>query len=338
MTAPQDIVGTGVFSPKLRQSAIVRRQISQGSTGYLGLEVRGPAGLIEPTTIKLRVFRKNDFDTYNQTDAVGELILEVPFADIEVDSPGRYYFQLDGTLTATIANLTAIWVYEVDGKTYSYTDHLTVQEYMPTYEALRPFEKAIVQQVSWMFGDLFDSTEGGPNLIENFQTHYSNERMAQLMGPAFNWLNFTGQPILNWGPGYVEGSVVTGQGYEAFLQMGLYLEVLKHFMRSYVEQPDFKNMAVTYTDRRDYLQRWKTIYDTEKPEYDKMLKLAKRKLMNLTGGALLVAGGMYGSANGLFMYGMYAAQVRSMRFLPASFAISYVNPNLTSGPWAGKGN
>lgn len=337
MTSPMDITGTGAYSPKLEQASIVRKQVSQGGSGYIGLEIRGDDGLVDPTNITLRVFRKDDFETYNQTNALGEQIAEPDETLILKESVGRYYFELGPDLTASRGNLTAIWMYQVDGKPFSYTDHLTVIEPMPEYEALRDYEKAVVQQVSWMFGDLFDSTEGGSNLTENFQTHFTYNRIAQLLHISVNRMNFTGAMMGNWSVGEGNGNQVP-EYMQGLMVIGLYLEVLKHFMRSYVEQPDFKNMNVTYTDRRDYLNRWKTIYDDEKADYLKMLALAKRKQIGLAGGALLVSGGVYGSGAGLFQYGMYAAQVRSMRFLPAASAMTFVNAvngGSGSGPWGG---
>ena len=337
MTSPLDITGSGIYSPKLEQSSIVRKQVSQGGSGYIGLEIVGKDGRVDPTNITLRVFRKNDFETYAQTNALGEQIVEPDAALIIKESVGRYYFELGPELTSVLGNLTAIWMYQVDGKPFSYTDHLTVIEPMPQYEALRDYEKTVVQQVSWMFGDMFDSTEGGSNLTENFQTHFTYNRIAQLMGVAVNRMNFTGAPVSNWSVGEGNGNQVPDYMH-GLLVLAVYLEVLKHFMRSYVEQPDFKNMSVTYTDRRDYLQRWQTIYNDEKADFAKMLAQAKRKQLGLAGGAILVSGGVFGSGSGMFQYGMYASQVRSMRFLPAASAITFVNAvngGSGSGPWGG---
>jgi len=335
MTSPITVVGTGVFSPKLRQASVVRKQVSQGGYGDLGLEIRSKTGRVDPDELSLRLFRKNDFDTYNETDALGVMILELPTGDAKIikEDVGRYYVELGPDVTDVLGNLTALWRYKIGDLVFSYTDNITIMEPMPNYELLRDYERFTVQQVSWMFGDLFDSTEGGPNLLENFQTHYNYERLAQLLNVTVTRLNFIGNPTTSWTVGTGDDGEQVPDYIRGMLVFGLYLEVLKHFMRSYVEQPDFKNMQVTYTDRRDYLQRWKGIYDDEKREFDPAFKLAKRRLLGLAQGSLLVSGGIYGGGvNGIFMAGTYAAQVRSYRFYPATAAIGIVNGINGSSP------
>jgi hypothetical protein len=86
-------------------------------------------------------------------------------------------------------------------------------------------------------------------------------------------------------------------------------------------------MQVTYTDRRDYNERWYRVLEEETPSYEKAIKMAKRSLLNLGRGSLLVAGGIYGGGmkGGFFIPGLYAAQTRSLRFYPASFAVGIGN-------------
>jgi len=65
----------------------------------------------------------------------------------------------------------------------------------------------------------------------------------------------------------------------------------------------------------------------ETESYEKAIKMAKRSLLNLGRGSLLVAGGIYGGGmkGGFFVPGLYSAQVRSFRFYPASFAVTIGN-------------
>jgi hypothetical protein len=91
-----------------------------------------------------------------------------------------------------------------------------------------------------------------------------------------------------------------------------------------VEIPAFPGTNVTFVDRRDYFQRWQTIYQTDWPEYQQMVRNFKVGQLDLGRGALLVAGGIYGgSALGVFQAGLYSSQVRSMRFYPAAPAIAW---------------
>jgi hypothetical protein len=103
-------------------------------------------------------------------------------------------------------------------------------------------------------------------------------------------------------------------------------------VRSYTEIPVFQGANVTIADRRDYQMRWNTIFTQEWPEYQSYVKMAKRKLLSLGRGALLVGGGIYGgNALGIFQAGTYASQVRSWRFYPAAPAISWGASNHGSG-------
>jgi len=82
-------------------------------------------------------------------------------------------------------------------------------------------------------------------------------------------------------------------------------------------------MNVTYTDRRDYFNRWTQIWQSEWPDYQRMVKMQKRSLLSLAAGSLLVAGGIFGANSGLFINSMYSSQVRSFRFYPAAFAVQF---------------
>jgi hypothetical protein len=105
---------------------------------------------------------------------------------------------------------------------------------------------------------------------------------------------------------------------------GTYIECLRHFRDSYTELPARPGMDVTYTDRRDYWSRWSANLQQEEQAYKQALTAAKRSLLSLSRGSLLVAGGIYGgSALGIFQAGTYASQVRSWRFYPAAPAISF---------------
>lgn len=62
----------------------------------------------------------------------------------------------------------------------------------------------------------------------------------------------------------------------------------------------------------------------EKPEFTSAVKMAKRSLLNLGRGSLLVSGGIYGgSARGFYVPGIYASQTRAFRFYPAAPAVSW---------------
>jgi hypothetical protein len=75
------------------------------------------------------------------------------------------------------------------------------------------------------------------------------------------------------------------------------LAVIRHLMRSYVEQPAPQGANIVYQDRRDYLQRWEEIYKIEEEFFKYVLALWKRQFLHLGTGSLLVhskAGRLYG--------------------------------------------
>jgi hypothetical protein len=74
------------------------------------------------------------------------------------------------------------------------------------------------------------------------------------------------------------------------------LAVIKHLMRSYVEQPQPQGANIVWQDRREYLQRWQSIYQIEDAAFKEMVLLWKRQFYNFGQGALSVhskAGRLY---------------------------------------------
>lgn len=320
--------GVGVYSPKIRDQALVRKFVSQYGTGYVAIDIRGSAGSVDPDpgTIRLKLWYKDPADDDPaSTDPRGTEVLDTD--EVNHAGTGKYDFSIGPEHTSQRGVLTAEWSYQVNGDEFKFIDNLQVLNHMPLYDTLDDQRRNIVEQVSWMIGDFYDSAEGGPHLIDEFQTKFDYERIAQLMTRALVRMNTTGFPVTEW---TITPTTPTAQvGYppsdfSGLLAIGTYLEVIRHLRDSYVEIPNRPNMNVTYTDRRDYSQRWAGILASEWPEYQRMVKMAKRKLLNLGRGSLLLAGGIYGgNATGLFMYGTYTSQTRAFRFYPAAPSVSW---------------
>lgn len=319
-----DPSGLSVYSPKIRDEALVRRFIGQGGRGYVSINIYNGTSSVDadPDSISLKVWFLDVLAEFPSTDDPrGVLVIDVDHTQIQRESVGHYYFDIGPENTQHRGVMTAQWTYSVGGTEFTFYDHLQILDPMPFYDQLHESEKFVVEQVSWMLGDMFDSTEGGPYLIEPFQTHFNYERIAQLEAIALTRINLMGFPVTNYGVGI--GNQTAPEQLQGLLVLGTYLEVVRHLIRSYVEIPTFQSMNVTYTDRRDYMQRWETILQLEEPNYERMIKMAKRSMLQLGRGSLLVAGGMYGPSAGLFIQSMYSSQVRSFRFYPAAFAISF---------------
>lgn len=294
--------------PKPHEKSIVHKQISKHGYGEVGLQIISPDYTrTNPDSISLTLGLQSD----------ESVVIE----DVKKEDVGVYSFQLGPQYTSEVGSIELLWEYTIGDLELRFEDRVQITEPMPLYDSLSDGEKSIVEQVNWLIGDLFDSGEGGPFLAENFQSHFNYERIAQLMTRAMVKFNTIGQPLTRYGVAIMGGEALPSQYYGLVASL-TYLEVLRHLIRSYVEIPNFGNMGgITYTDRRDYLQRWQSVLAEEKPELEKSVRLAKRTLLGLGRGALLVSGGIYGGSTRFFTSGMYTASQRSMRFYPAAPAI-----------------
>lgn len=322
---PVSPTGDFIYSPSLRQTSVVRKQISRFGIDRIGIRVTGSSGAVDAdaSTVHLNIYQESNFD---DQDPIGPLIITADEGvDIDHPDPGVYTYTITPPVTNIVCLLKAVWTYQVDGVNLTYTENLQIRDQMPTYDGFSDAEKGAVQLITNLFADAYDSTTGGPHLIEEFQTKFTAERIAQLLNWAVQKFNMTKQPLTN----YVLSSPGTAGNFPpnwyGLLIMGGYLEVLKHLIRSYVEQPDIRNADVAYVDRRDYFDRWQSVLQMEQKEYDEMLTLVKRKLMGLGSTSMLVSGGIFGGSGsgGLFVAGAYAAATRAFRFYPAAPSVSW---------------
>jgi hypothetical protein len=88
------------------------------------------------------------------------------------------------------------------------------------------------------------------------------------------------------------------------------VEVIKHLMRSYVEQPDAQGIATARLDRRDYLQRWQVMFQIESDELKQLQDVFKIAHMGLSSPTVLVSGGVYGNYGPTRLVGSAAARPR----------------------------
>lgn len=325
---------TPVTSPKLREYAVARKFVALNGRGYIALGIYDPEGEpVDPVdgTLNLKIYFD---DLSGTTPQPGVLVKELGLTDGVVrDEVGKFHYDVGPSLTDERGLLNVVWTYEIDGETepFTFNDHMQVLEQMPVYERLRPEGKMIVEQTSWFFGDMFDSTDGGPWLQENFQTHFTYERIAQLAQQATMKFNLLGYPVTSYGINVDDKKIP--KNMNQLIVWGTKLECIRHLALSYTEQPDFRNVQTNITDRRDYNERWYRVLEEEEGTYKDAIKMAKRSLLNLGRGSLLVAGGIYGGgARGLFVSGMYAAQTRSMRFYPAAPSVSW-GAQALGGAW-----
>jgi hypothetical protein len=138
-------------------------------------------------------------------------------------------------------------------------------------------EQQTILDLAWLrVDDCFDSIPGGPRLRDVSKQQFGLEKSALLMPFAIDRIN-AGNPPTNF---TLEDYPYTDD--HTLLARSLAIEIIRHLMRSYVEQPLPQGGGnITYLSRRDYQQRWGEILQDELAEFKEMLKWFKRKYLGL---------------------------------------------------------
>lgn len=222
---------------------------------------------------------------------------------------GTYTITLTSVDTQTPGVYNLAWSYALDTVAQVFGSDIEVGPTQPAYDALPSDLKLVVEQ-SWIrFADLWDSPDGGPHLQVYFQTHFGRNRLAQLLAVAVGRLNTVAQPHQTYG--IDESNPFPVASWGALLEQALYVEVIKHLRRSYVEQPVLQGIGgIATLDRRDYLQRWGEILRDEQGDLDSMLNNFKIANMGLGQARVLVGGGVYGNYGPTRLPGSAAARPR----------------------------
>lgn len=194
--------------------------------------------------------------------------IDIAFTDTA--APGVYNTQVTFVL-GNGAKRSTMFAFEVIDPLESSTEATTNQD------------KAL--DMGWMlFEDIFDSELGGPWLRDKTLAQFNRDKLARFLPRAFYRIGNTYQPIVAYDD--------TNFPYDAhmpLLSQALLVEVIKHLMRSYVEQPAQPNANIPYFDRRDYLNRWQLILQGEEKLLLEWLDLFKKEQMGFES-SLLVGG------------------------------------------------
>lgn len=134
--------------------------------------------------------------------------------------------------------------------------------------------------------DLFDSTDGGPWMRDMTLNVFSAEKIPEFIEEAIFDINVYNPPTEFaidefTTPLQVQGQPTRPNANATVLVQGTWIAVIRHLMRTYAEQPVPTGGQITYEDRRDYLQRWGTVYQIEFQHYDHLVKLWKRQFLGL---------------------------------------------------------
>jgi hypothetical protein len=207
---------------------------------------------------------------------------------------GVYRITLSSIETGTPGLYVLTYVYTLGGIPQTYSVDIEVAtSTSPLYESLSDGLKHVVESVWNRFSDLFDSAIGGPHLQMYAQSNFGRERVAELMQIGVERLNSIAQPHQSYS--LFGATEFPYSQWGGLLASATYIEVIKHLMRSYVEQPDAVNITSSRLDRREYLNRWNIILQNEQGDLKSQLDVFKLAAMNLGQASILVAGGIYGN-------------------------------------------
>lgn len=187
---------------------------------------------------------------FNETSEVGHYVAVASFT------------LLDGSIKSTKTNFEVQDPFEEPNPT-------------PTTEM-----EALTQAVWRRIEDCFDSGDGGPWLREMTLRVFNPQRMSDFAEEAvFDFNYFQPQTEFNLET-FLKSEEFVNNPNPLFpvIVLGTFLAVIRHLMRSYVEQPDPRGGDITYEDRRDYTTRWETIYNIETKLYERWVYIAKRGL------------------------------------------------------------
>lgn len=205
--------------------------------------------------------------------------------------PGVYEVALTSVDTQTTGEYSLVFNYEINAAPEVYGYDIEVGPSSPVYDGLPAAWAGVIDSVWAKFADLFDSPFGGPNLQVYMQTNFGRNRLAQLMATALQRLNSATVGHQS----YDVGSEFPFGAWGGLLQQSLYIEVLKHLVRSYTEQPEvILGTAVSRVDRRDYMQRWREVLDMEMQEFERDLGRYRMAMLGLGNVSVLVSGGAFG--------------------------------------------
>ena len=223
---------------------------------------------------------------------------------------GSYQIALTSADTVMPGDYTLRWNFTANGVADYYETGIEVGVFSPDYAALSVDMQDIIEQ-SWnRFEDLFDSPFGGPNLQTYRQTHFTRNRLAQLLRIAVGRLNTISQPYMTYTVDGNGGAVFPIAQWGPLLEKALYVETLKHLRRSYLEQPALMGGDVTRVDRRDYFDRWGQVLQEEEADLKNQLDTFKIRNMFLGKPQVLVGGGVFGRYGPTRYAGSAAARPR----------------------------
>lgn len=189
----------------------------------------------------------------------------------DTDQPGQYQVMATFTLLS-------------GARRSERTDFEVIDPFNPP----APSDTEVVATYVWKkVEDCFDAEDEGPYLRDVTLNYFNERKMADFIDEALFEINERHPPTkLTVEYFFLEPGDPTAD--LPFLASAVFQAVIRHLMRSYVEQPDIQGAQVVYENRRDYLQRWQAIYQIEQDWFTRQLGYFKRRFMGLGSSRLLV--------------------------------------------------
>jgi hypothetical protein len=239
-------------------------------------------------------------DEYVLATMVDEASVEIFSRPAEKIAVGKYQTTLSTAETGTQGLFLIFWdfVLATGGGEQTIEIFIEVQAAAPLYDALKPEFQAVVDGVWNRFADLFDSPLGGPHLQTYAQTNFGRQRMAQLLMDAVSELNVYAQPHYTYSIDGSFGTLFPTQAWGGVLTELLYVEVLRHLRRSYVEQPIEQGVNVARLDRTQYSNAWASILSDEEARLETMIGRFRQAHLGFGTPSVVVSGGAYGNIPG----------------------------------------
>jgi hypothetical protein len=203
---------------------------------------------------------------------------------------GVYRLTLSSAETATHGLYYVVFTYDLGAIAQECRIDIEVSAARESaYMALPDTARLLVERVWNRFEDLFDSAIGGPHLREYAQSSFGRDRVSELLVTALGRLNIVAQPHQTYSL-----DSFPYPGFGGLLELATYVEVIKHLIRSYVEQPTPQGVQTVRLDRTGYSRAWSDILASEQKDLKAAMDVFKISSLGLGRAAVLVAGGVYG--------------------------------------------
>lgn len=248
----------------------------------------------DTATLRAYLYDKDDHQ-YSADDLVGvtfliqkpDSVTSTVTGSVEDDGSGKATFT-DTDLTGqylVIATFTTL----SDGERSVRCDFEVVDPTAP----INPSITWIIANEAWeKFEDCFDGEDEGPWLRDMTLNTFNKDKMEAFLDDALLDINLQHPPTSFGADYFVHNNgdgTFTASSDLPLLAQGIVVQIIRHLIRSYVEQPNPVGAQIAWHDRRDYLQRWQSVLQEEKEQYRRILALWKRQFLSLGQNKLIVA-------------------------------------------------